>query len=118
MKRLLYVLIATASILITAPAASSQDSGSVTGVVRQADKSPVENALVKISGDLLPGGRTFTIGRDGQFRFMGLLPGTYVLETTHPEMASLNERETIIVGLGRSVQVIVVMVPVGRHADA
>lgn len=117
MNRFLCVFIVITLILTSAPAASSQDSGSVTGVVQQADKSPVENALVKISGDLLPGGRTFTTGRDGQFRFMGLLPGSYILETTHPEMASLNERETIIVGLGRSVQVIVVMVPVGRQAE-
>src|SRR4030042_4400807 len=69
------VFIVITLILTSAPAASSQDSGSVTGVVRQADKSSVENALVKISGGLLPGGRTFTTGREGQFRFMGLLPG-------------------------------------------
>src|SRR4030042_5850054 len=77
------VFIVITLILTSAPAASSQDSGSVTGVVRQADKSSVENALVKISGDLLPGGRTLTTARDGLVRFRGRTTGDQHLRPTH-----------------------------------
>jgi hypothetical protein len=95
----------------------AQDRGNVDGVVQTASNAAVENAVVKISGELLPTGRTFTTGRDGLFRFRGLLPGKYVIEATHSEMAALNEKEEILVGLGRTIQVIVVMLPVGKVAE-
>ncbi|MBM3296489.1 MAG: carboxypeptidase regulatory-like domain-containing protein, partial [Candidatus Aminicenantes bacterium] len=76
--------------LILSAWAYGQDRGNVDGLVQLSDRRPAENVLVKISGDLLPAGRTFTTGRDGQFRFRGLLPGKYAIEATHTEMASLN----------------------------
>jgi hypothetical protein len=97
--------------------AFAQDRGSVTGVVRTGEGKPVAGAIVKISGDLLPAGRTFTTGRDGQFRFPGLLPGNYVLVVTHPEMTPVNEKEEVIVGLGRSAQVTSIMVAMGKVAE-
>jgi hypothetical protein len=74
----------------------------------------VANAVVKITSDLLPAGRSFTTGKDGQFRFPGIPPGTYILTVTHPELTSTNEKEDVIVGLGRSAQVTLVMVSVGK----
>jgi len=114
MKRFSWIFIL--ALVLFGPAAA-QDRGNVDGVVQTGDNKPIANAVVKISGDLLPGGRTFTTGNDGIFRFRGLLPGKYVIETTHPEMAPINEKEEILVGLGKTIQVIVVMLPVGKLAE-
>jgi hypothetical protein len=95
----------------------AQDRGAITGVVKSSDGTPVAGALVKISSDLLPAGRTFTTGKDGQFRFPGLPPGTYTLTVTHPELTSINEKEEVIVGLGKSAQVTAVMVAGGKLAE-
>jgi hypothetical protein len=95
----------------------AQELGSITGLVKSDKGVPVPDAVVKVSGDLLPAGRTYATGKDGQFRFPGLPPGRYVLTVTHPEMASLSEKEEVIVGLGKSAQVTVVMVAVGKIAE-
>ena len=94
-----------------------QDRGSVTGVVKSSDGKPVANAVVKISGELLPGGRTYTTGRDGQFRFLSLIPGKYILVVTHPDMTPINEKEDVIIRLDRSAQVDVIMVAIGKVAE-
>ena len=96
----------------------AQERGSITGIVKAYEGgAPVANAVVKITSDLLPAGRTFTTGRDGQFRFPSIPPGTYILTATHPELTPANEKEEVIVGLGKSAQVTVVMVAVGKIAE-
>jgi hypothetical protein len=96
----------------------AQERGSITGIVKAYESgAPVANAVVKITSDLLPAGRTFTTGRDGQFRFPSIPPGTYILTATHPELTPVNEKEEVIVGLGKSAQVTVVMVAVGKIAE-
>ena len=95
----------------------AQERGAITGVVKSVDGNAVANAVVKISSDLLPAGRSFTTGKDGQFRFPGLPPGTYILIASHPDLTSINEKDEVIVGLGKSAQVTVVMVPTGRVAE-
>ncbi|MDW7761801.1 MAG: TonB-dependent receptor [Acidobacteriota bacterium] len=114
MKR---ILLWACALLLLIGSASAQERSNVTGVVQGEDNSPIENAEVRISGPFLPGGRTFTTGRDGQFRFVGLIPGSYVLVATHPDMVSLSEKEEITVSLGRSIQVVIVMVAVGRQME-
>ncbi len=95
----------------------AQERGAITGVVKSVDGTAVANAVIKISSDLLPAGRSFTTGKDGQFRFPGLPPGTYILIASHPDLTSINEKDEVIVGLGKSAQVTVVMVPTGRVAE-
>ena len=58
------------------PGLSAQDRSSITGLVKSTAGAPIAGVSVRISGDLLPGGRTFTTGKDGQFRFPGIPPGT------------------------------------------
>lgn len=95
----------------------AQERGSITGVIKSVDGAPVANAVIKISSELLPAGRSFTTGKDGQFRFPGLPPGTYVLIASHSDLTQINEKEDVIVGLGKSAQVTVVMVPTGKVAE-
>jgi hypothetical protein len=99
------------------PGLSAQERSSITGLVKSTAGAPIVGISVRISGDLLPGGRTFTTGKDGQFRFPGIFPGTYILTATHAEWTAINEKETVIVGLGRSAQVTVVMVATGQVAE-
>ena len=97
---------------------SAQERGSITGIVKAYEGgAPVANAVVKITSDLLPAGRTYTTGRDGQFRFPSIPPGTYILTATHPDMGPVNEKEDVIVGLGRTAQVTVIMIAVGKVAE-
>ena len=97
---------------------SAQERGSLTGIVKAYEGgAPIANAVVKITSDLLPAGRTYTTGRDGQFRFPSIPPGTYILTVTHPDLTPINEKEDVIVGLGRSVQVTVIMIAVGKVAE-
>jgi hypothetical protein len=96
----------------------AQERGSITGAVKSYERGgPVANAVVKIASDVLPAGRTFTTGSDGQFRFPGLPPGTYVLTVTHSDLVPVNEKEDVVVGLGRSAQVTLIMVAVGKVAE-
>ncbi len=94
----------------------AQDRGAVMGVVRTDEGNLVDNAVVKISGELLPAGRFYTTGKDGTFRFMSLLPGKYKLEITNPNMMDLTIND-VIVGLDKAIQIEAVMVPVGRVAE-
>jgi len=96
---------------------TAQERGSITGIVKSPDGTPVVGAVVKIVSDLLPAGRTFTTGKDGQFRFPSIPPATYVLTASHPDLTPINEKEEVIVGLGRSAQVTVIMVAVGKLAE-
>ncbi len=97
---------------------SAQERSSITGSVKSVDGTPVANAVVKITSELLPAGRTFTTGKDGLFRFPGIPAGTYILFVTHPELTPVNEKEEVIVGLSRSAQVAVVMFPGGKLEEA
>jgi len=87
----------------------------VSGTVKSDAGAPVAGVLVKISGEFLPGGRTFTTAADGAFRFLSLIPGRYVIEATAPEWASLQDKYELTIGLGKTTQVPIVVVTVGKE---
>jgi hypothetical protein len=116
MKRTLTVFVFLL-VLLSMAGLFAQERGSITGFVKTFEGAPVADAVVKITSDLLPAGRTYTTGRDGQFRFPSIPPGTYILTATHPDLTPVNEKEEVIVGLGKSAQVTVVMVAVGKIAE-
>jgi hypothetical protein len=95
----------------------AQERSTIEGTVKDTAGKPLENIIVKITGELLPAGRTYTSGKDGQFRFPGIMPGTYTLTATHAGWTAINEKETIVVGVGRSAQVQFVMVSMGQVAE-
>ena len=95
----------------------AQERSSITGTVKDTAGNPIESIVIKLTGELLPAGRTYASGKDGQFRFPGILPGTYVLTATHANWTAVNEKETVVVGVGRSAQVQFVMVPMGQVAE-
>jgi len=93
----------------------AQERGSIRGLVKSGEGNNLENAVVKITGALLPAGRQFTTGVDGGFLFQALPPGTYSLTATHPEM--LDFTVDVIVALDKQTPVNVVMTPVGKIAE-
>lgn len=86
--------------------------GSVSGVVKNVETlKPLENATVRIFGELLPAGRNYVTTENGIFRFAGLLPGKYTLKVTHSEMMDFEIEVTV--ALDKETQVEALMLPIG-----
>jgi hypothetical protein len=66
-------------VLVASAAASAQisPSGSLSGIVRDAQGLPVPGASVSLTGDAVPGGRDVITDESGHFRFPRLQPGNY-----------------------------------------
>lgn len=78
LRRLLFAVIAMSA--LTATSALAGDTGSVSGAVFGPGGSLVADATVKISGELMPAGRTVRTDENGMFRFQALLPGKYTVQ--------------------------------------
>ena len=71
--RPLFILLA---LFITVPAlAFAADTGTVSGAAFDQNGQPVADATVRISGELLPVGRTVLTSANGLFQFQYLAPG-------------------------------------------
>ncbi|MGE3843230.1 MAG: carboxypeptidase regulatory-like domain-containing protein, partial [Vicinamibacterales bacterium] len=95
------LLAAVACTWSTAPAIA-QDTGSISGVVFDANGTPVAEAEVRVSGALLPSGRTFTTSDSGAFQFTRLLPGTYTVDVSKTGVGT--SKRDVIVELDRVAQ--------------
>jgi len=65
---------------ISAVPARAQDTGSVSGAVFDQQGNLLADASVRISGDLMPAGRTTQTDASGLYNFQRLLPGKYTVE--------------------------------------
>jgi hypothetical protein len=99
LKRLLTTVALCA---LAASAAFAQDTGSVSGVVFDKSGSVVIGAVVKISGDQMPAGRTTTTGDTGMFQFQALLPGTYTVTAEKQDLGSV--ARAVVVDIGKDTQ--------------
>ena len=101
------LLIAVACLALVVPLATAQTTGSVSGVVKDKDGSPVPGATVTISGPQLPRGQSTNTRSDGAFKFSALLPGSYQLraellsEADEPRVLQLGESLPARHSLGR-----------------
>src|SRR5918995_4086715 len=70
------------AILFAVFAAGSEaaETGSISGVVKDAQGGVLPGATVRVSGPLLPGGRDATTTDNGVYLFEQLLPGVYTVE--------------------------------------
>lgn len=82
-------------LLLVAGPAWSQTTGSVSGVVRTLEGSPLPGVTVTASGPLLPDGRTATTDAEGRFRILRLPPGRYELAANLEGMGSAR-REAVV----------------------
>ncbi len=74
------LLIAFAFLTAVSTSALAADTGTISGAAFDQTGAPVADATVKISGDLLPTGRTVQTGDNGLFQFQYLTPGEYLVE--------------------------------------
>ena len=89
--------------LATAGAAFSQDTGSISGVVRGADDAPLPGVTVTASGPLLPAGRIGVTDEQGAFSILRLPPGEY--EVTAELTGMGIAKRPAVVALDRDTQV-------------
>ncbi|HEX6642205.1 MAG TPA: carboxypeptidase-like regulatory domain-containing protein, partial [Thermoanaerobaculia bacterium] len=98
-------LFVSAAVLVTtfALSAFAADTGTVSGAAFDQNGQPVADAAVKISGELLPLGRTVRTTTNGLYQFQYLAPGEYLIEV---ELAGVGRStRPVIVEVGRDTQV-------------
>ncbi|HYO14071.1 MAG TPA: TonB-dependent receptor [Thermoanaerobaculia bacterium] len=90
-------------LLLIAGPALAQTTGSVSGVVRAADGSPLPGVTVTVSGPLLPAGRTAVTDEEGRFSVLRLPPGEYEVNAALEGMGSASR--PAVVALDKDTQV-------------
>ena len=101
------LLLAIAACAWLATSAAAQETGSISGAVFDSNGGPVAGVVITVSGPQLPRGRTFTTNESGMYQFLRLLPGTYTVEASKPDLGS--SKRDIIVELDRDARVDVVL---------
>ena len=97
------LLVALALLAAPVAPAGAADTGTASGTVFDSNGQPVPEAMVRISGDSLPAGRTVVTGANGNYEFEYLLPGAYVIETDKDGVG--RARRAAFVELGKDTQV-------------
>lgn len=75
-------LIALVLLVLAAPAAFAQQTGSISGRVTMPDGSPVPGVTVEAKSDVLPTPRVGVTDENGDYRLPALLPGNYTVSFT------------------------------------
>lgn len=83
-------MLALMVVLLFAPAAFAQQTGSISGRVTMADGSPVPGVTVEAKADVLPTPRVAVTEANGDFRMPALQPGTYTLAFTLQGMQTVS----------------------------
>jgi hypothetical protein len=92
-------LFAFVLMLVCAPAAFAQQTGSISGKVTMPDGSPVPGVTVEAKADVLPTPRVAITEANGDYRMPALQPGSYTLTftlqgmqtVTRPALVQLNQ---------------------------
>ena len=95
MNRMRVLAAVAASCLLIAGPALAQVTGSVSGYVFDQSGAAVAGAVVKITGESMPAGRTVTTPSSGQYAFQLLQPGAYAIEVTK-EGVGTSVRQTVV----------------------
>jgi hypothetical protein len=104
---LLFLVLVMAS--LTAGPARAQETGSISGVIRAEDGSPMPGVTVRVSSELLPAGRSEVTDADGVYNFQRLPPGTYQVIAELTGLGTV-QREAVV-ALGRDTQLDLVLNP-------
>lgn len=94
----------TAALLVIQTAmVSAADTGTISGIVVDQAGQPIVDAVVRLAGDQLPGGRSTRTSSNGLYRFEYVVPGAYTLEVEPP--GGPVSRRAVAVELGKDTQV-------------
>jgi len=85
----------------------ADETGSVSGTVFDPNGSPVVGATVRVSGDRLPAGRSVVTGQNGQYNFLRLLPGRYIVEAEKADLGKASR--PVIIEVAKDTQVELVL---------
>src|SRR5687767_8224051 len=77
------------SMLLVAPAAFAQQTGSISGKVTMPDGSPLPGVTVEAKSDVLPTPRVTVTEANGEFRLPALQPGAYTITFTLQGMTTV-----------------------------
>jgi Carboxypeptidase regulatory-like domain len=106
-KRALYL--AVLLLVLALPALAQVQSGNIYGtVLSSGDKSPLPGVTVTLTGVGAP--LVQTTDAQGKFRFVGLSPGSYVLESEIEGFSPVRQDE-VTVNIGRNTQVEILQTP-------
>jgi hypothetical protein len=81
--------------LTAGTAFAAETTGSISGVVRAEDGSPLTGVTVQVSGPALPAGRSQATEDDGAFNFQRLPPGNYQVVADLPGLGNMR-REAVV----------------------
>ncbi len=73
------------------PLSAQENSGQISGTVTDASGAAIAGAKIKATGATLPLGIEATSGQTGQFEFIQVPTGIYILSVTHPGFATLRQ---------------------------
>lgn len=82
-------------LFLTAGTAFAAETGSISGLVRAEDGSPLPGVTVQVSGPALPAGRSQVTEADGGFNFQRLPPGNYQVVADLSGMGNMR-REAVV----------------------
>lgn len=97
-SRILAVLVA--AVLLAGPALAQEQRGSIEGFVKDAQGGVLPGAIVTAGGPALPAGTTVSTDAQGQYRFVALPPGRYLV-TAQLQGFTTAKIENVDIGLGQ-----------------
>ncbi len=102
MGRRLLIALAAVAALCLAPPVSAQTTGRIVGTAVDQQSAAVPGVTVSVTSPQLQGARETVTDSVGEFRFLSLPPGTYMIKATLAGFKTV-ERPNVIVGLEQTV---------------
>ncbi|MEP6849422.1 MAG: TonB-dependent receptor [Acidobacteriota bacterium] len=103
--------------IVTASMAQSSTTGSVEGVIADANGAVVPNATVTLSGPNLIRPLTTTSDSSGNYRFLQVPPGRYTVETAATSGFATYKQDNIEVNLSKTTSVSVTLRAAGSNIN-
>ncbi|HEU4887781.1 MAG TPA: TonB-dependent receptor [Thermoanaerobaculia bacterium] len=92
----LVLLLILCSLPSTLFAQSLTQSGNIRGTITGSDGTPLPGVTVLLTGD--SGRQTFVTATDGEYRFLGLDPGTYTITAELSGFAATTRKADVLIG--------------------
>lgn len=82
------------------------ETGSISGVVKDSQGGVLPGVTVKVTGDVMPGGREMTTTDKGEYFFTRLLPGNYKVEASLTGLGSAARSLRVSVDVDAQVNIV------------
>src|SRR5438128_9446827 len=85
-------------LLLLAPAAFAQQTGSISGRVTATDGSALPGVTVEARSNVLPQARVTNTDSNGEYRLPQLIPGSYTVQFALSGMQSVTRKAEVLLG--------------------